>query len=66
MTTTTASDRYDEVIGQLRDALTPDQFRLVLELDSVVGERLRDEHELREHVAVVADLRASLDRHGLS
>lgn len=63
--TPTAADRYDHAIERLRDALTPDQFRLVLELDEAVGDRLRDEHALAGHAAAIRDVRASLDRHGL-
>ncbi len=63
--TVPASERYDALIAQLRDELTPDQFRLVLQLDGVVGERLHEEHALADHIAVVRDVKASLDRHGL-
>lgn len=40
----TASDRYDAAIQRLREALTPDQFALVLELDRIVGDRLAEQH----------------------
>lgn len=42
--TPTPGERYDALIGRLREALSPEQFALVLELDSAVGDRLHSEH----------------------
>ena len=54
----TAAERYGSAIARLREALDADQFALVLDLDRIVGERLRDEHELGDHIQVVDELRA--------